>query len=175
MKLNNLFIFYGNIANAACDIIVNAANGTGYMGGKAALKGKAEGVAESLNVATGGSMENAAMRAARSFPRLSSLLLGTKKGSFFITESCGLKCREIFHAVTIRYPGGKSDIDTVRKLLYLLARYCRMERHKTIALPLLGCGTGQLNEKEVLKEIETVAKEFANLEFCLYTKGRGIL
>ena len=52
MSICNFCFTIADIAAAKADVIVNAANGWGYMGGEKARKGLLSGVAESLNYNT---------------------------------------------------------------------------------------------------------------------------
>ena len=170
--MNNLLVVIDDISNAECDIIVNASNGVGYMGGKASVKRRMKGVAESLNYVTGGKLEKVSLQTARRNSKISSWIYGINKGGFFVTDSCGLKCKKVFHAVTMRYPACRSDIKTIKKLLHSLAMWCREKQYKTVALPLLGCGNGNIDVVLVEIEIGKMACEFADLQFCLYVKNK---
>lgn len=168
MKNNNFKIIHDDISNAKCDIIVNASNGVGYMGGKMSVKCKMRGVAESLNYFTKGEIEKESLINARKFPRISSWVIGKQKGEFFVTEGHGLKCDKVFHAVTMRYPACRSDLKTVQQLLFNLAMWCSENHYKTVALPLLGCGNGNLDNNIVRNEIYKIAKEYSDITFYLY-------
>ena len=65
-----LKVIYGEIAEADTDVIVNAANGCGWMGGKRCRNELRRGVAEHLNFYTKGALEEEAVRAARRSPRI---------------------------------------------------------------------------------------------------------
>ena len=54
---NNISFVTGDIVKADVDIVVNAANGVGYLGGILARKWKMSGVAQSINYATKGAVE----------------------------------------------------------------------------------------------------------------------
>ena len=47
----------GNIAETSCSVMVNAANGVGYMGGKRCAKMLCRGVSETMQFATHGLIE----------------------------------------------------------------------------------------------------------------------
>lgn len=152
-------IINGDIANAHSDIIVNASNGCGYMGGKRCKSGLHRGIAESLNFHTNGSIEKESLLAARRFPKISAWLFGTQPGKYFITAPCGLHCKKVFHAVTMRYPGSSANLQHVDELLNHLYRFMRNNGYWSVALPLLGTGTGGLNHADV---INMVIKYFDN-------------
>ena len=46
----SLEIVYGDICETDCDVLVNASNGIGYMGGKAGIRKRLPGVAESAGL-----------------------------------------------------------------------------------------------------------------------------
>lgn len=51
-------------------------------------------------------------------------------------------------------PGQTSNIDVVKLCLINLLHYCEMNNIETVALPLLGAGTGKVNKHEVLNLYE---------------------
>lgn len=171
---NNVFIVNADIATASADIIVNAANGWGYMGGKSARSRAMKGVAERLCFVTGGEMEAYCLKKARRFPHIPSFILGQKKGTFFLSPCFGLDCIEVFHAVTMNAPGSRSDIKTVDTLVKSLFDYCCYKDFYTIAMPLLGTGTGQLNRNDVYDIIVNRAAAFPDLQVFVYTMESGV-
>lgn len=98
-----------NITSATADLIVNAANGWGYMGGEKARQGLLNGVAESLNRATNGEMEKYCLKNSRKFEHLSSAIFGTKAGKIYTSPAFGLNCKKVIHAVTMNAPASKSN------------------------------------------------------------------
>ena len=90
----------GEIAQAQADIIVNAANGCGWMGGKRCQSELHQGVSEHINYYTKGAVEKEALISARKYPHISSWICGYKAGDFFTTSSGGLTCKQIIHAVS---------------------------------------------------------------------------
>lgn len=142
-----------DIAEADADIIVNAANGCGYMGGKWAQKELRRGVAEHLNYYTKGALEKEAMKRARKYSRISSWLCGRQAGEVFPTGSHGLNCDTVLHAVTMRYPSGKSSLASVEKAIKTVFQIADEMNYHTIAMPPLGCGNGRLDKEDVLSII----------------------
>lgn len=162
-------IVKGDIADANADIIVNASNGCGYMGGKRCKLKLHRGIAESLNYHTHGDMEKESLQAARRFTKLPSWLFGTPPGRYFITGPHGLHCKKVFHAVTMRYPGSSAKLQHIDTLLNYLYRFMRMNGYWSVALPLLGAGTGGLDRVDV---INVITKHFDNrvgLSVLLYS------
>ncbi len=170
---NNVFIVNADIATASANIIVNAANGWGYMGGRIARRRSVSGVAERLCFVTGGEMESYCLKKARRFPHIPSFILGMKKGTFFLSPSFGLDCIEVFHAVTMNAPGSRSDIKTVDTLVKSLLDYCCYKDFYTIAMPLLGTGVGRLNRNGVYDIIVNRAAAFPHLRVYIYTMKNG--
>lgn len=170
MKENsNVLLFNADISKAEADVIVNAANGWGYMGGKKARDGLLQGVSESLNRSTDGKMETYCTKKARRFTHIPSCIFGKSKGEIFISPSFGLKCKEVVHAVTMRTPAGRSSERTVIILLNSIFKYCRDAGYRTVAMPLLGAGTGGLEKFKVLYITKQVAMLFPELSVCIYT------
>lgn len=167
--MDNVIVSFNNIAEAKCDVIVNASNGVGYMGGSSSVKKRKKGVAENLNYATKGLLEKESLHNARRNKHISSWIYGRKKGDYFITDNCGLKCNKVFHAVTMRFPACRSDLHTVSLLLLKLANWCIVNNYRTIALPYLGCGNGNVSVELVNKEIHKVSDNFKELIFTIFT------
>lgn len=167
----SIVILKKNITSATADIIVNAANGWGYMGGEKAKKGLLKGVSESLNYATNGEMEKYCLENARKFKHIPSFIAGTKAGKIFISPNFGLNCIEVIHAVTMNTPAGRSSIRIITDLIYSIFEYCSITGFSIVAMPLLGTGTGRLDKENVYEVISTSAMLFPNLSIKIYTGG----
>lgn len=170
----NVTIIEKNITSASADVIVNAANGWGYMGGEKARQGLLKGIAESLNYATNGEMEKYCLEKARKLKHIPSFIFGVNAGNFFTSPSFGLNCKEVIHAVTMNAPASRSSIRTVTILVNSIFRYCSESGHHTIAMPLLGTGTGRLNKEEIYDVISKTAMIFPDLSIDIYTGGKNI-
>lgn len=167
---NNVFVINEDIVTANADVIVNAANGWGYMGGKNARNGTLDGISESLCYATNGEMETFCLVKARRFAHIPSFIFGKKKGDIFSSPSFGLNCSEVIHAVTVNSPGSRSDVDTIYFLVHRILNYCIYKGFHKIAMPLLGAGTGGLNKDDVHYIITERASIFPELLIYVYTK-----
>ena len=165
----NISYLTGNIADAKADVIVNAANGVGYLGGKKAIRGELNGVSESLNQKTNGALERVSLFAARKNPHISSWFYGYNPGEYFVTDACGLSCKKVFHAVTMRFPGMPSKEKYIHMLLSALFIYCIDNNYHSVAIPLLGCGTGGLDKQRVKNMILKKAENYKKyIEVQLY-------
>ena len=158
-----LQIVQGDITRVPCDAIVNASNGIGFMGGKAGMKRRLAGVAESIHYATQGQVEAAAKAVCRAHHPF-----GFGPGQVFVTPAFHLNCHYILHAVTMRFPGTRSSLKTVKKLLPKILDQARSLGITGIALPLLGAGTGHVSEKRLLALYHQVFDSVEDLDICVY-------
>ncbi|MCO5386982.1 MAG: macro domain-containing protein [Desulfosporosinus sp.] len=143
-------IIKGDITEIEADIIVNASNGIGYMGGFLGRYIKLKGVAEAIHYKTSGKIEIEAKKVCRTSQIAGKKRRGIKAGDIFVTGAANLNAKYIIHAVTMWFPGTKSNIKVVEALLPKICEKSRELGVKTIALPLLGTGTGKVNQKDVL-------------------------
>lgn len=163
-------IAYGDIALANADVIVNASNGCGYMGGKRCRKQLRRGVAESLNYHTNGKIEDESLRKARRFRKIPAWLFGVRAGGCFVTASHGLDCKCVFHAVTMRQPGSRANIKHIIEVLGHLHDFMTEHGYQNVAMPLLGSGTGGLSSDEVMQMIIEWAQNHSEYEIQLFVK-----
>ncbi|MGN0592677.1 MAG: macro domain-containing protein [Ruminococcus sp.] len=152
-------LYYSDIAFAEADIIVNAANGCGWMSNCHGWNTLHRSVSESLNDYTEGKIEKESRLRARKNLKISAWLYGTKPGDIFVTGSCGLKCKEIIHAVTMRYPGSKSKYESIPAVIEKIFAYCHENSYKSIAIPTLGCEAGGLRIMDVIRLIDNCARQ----------------
>lgn len=153
-----------DIALSNAQIVVNAANGFGFMGGKRCIKELHSGVAESIQYVSKGTVE----RLSKSLCRHHSLL-GFPPGSVFLTEAPNMNTLFIIHAVTMRTPGSKTKFETIEKLVPEIIKYAENLHLETAAIPLLGTGTGGLPEMEVFDYLKSHLAD-SSVEFWIYTK-----
>ena len=142
----SLHIIYDDICTSDCDIIVNAANGIGFMGGILGWFVKFSGVSENLNYLTKGKVEREATAKC-----LKHYLIGYMPGSVYVTNGYNLKCKYIFHAVTMWFPGTFSTKGTIKKLIPKILDKAKEYNVSSIAIPLLGTGVGHLKAEDVME------------------------
>lgn len=145
----------GDISSVSCEVLVNASNGRGYMGGRVCASRLRKGVAESLQFATNGLIEIEAKATVRSFGFF-PWVFGLSAGSFFVTSSCGLPCFCVFHAVTMRNPASRSSVKVVRNCLLSLRDFCMDKGFYEVALPMLGCGNGNVAKEDFLSLVDEI-------------------
>lgn len=167
-KSRGLTVVCKDIAFASADVIVNAGNGTGFMGGKQSVKTLCKGVAEGLNYYSKGIAEKRAKEAKKAIRRFFALPVG----SIFCTEPCGFSCINIIHAVTMRHAGGHATYKGVCKCIENVYKHCEEMQYKSVAFPLLGCGTGGLNAEKVQKMITDEARQHPDIESFLYVYSK---
>ena len=167
---SNIREVFDEIALADFDVIVNAANGCGWMGGNRCCTEIHNGVAEHINYFTKGTVEKEALKTARKYSHIPSWICGYKGGDFFTTSSYGLKCKKIIHAVTMRYPGSRSKIKYIKSLIPKIFDYCSNHDYKSIAIPCLGCGTGGLSSDLVTDIIKNEARRYSEITTFIYQK-----
>ena len=154
-------IYNTDITTLKVDAIVNASNGIGYMGGFLSRNFKCNGLAERINYKTNGQVERECHIACKKHKLVPRWLSGYNSGEVFSTTAYNLPCRHIIHAVTMKYPGIRSNIKTIQCLCPNIIEKARYLNCKTIAIPMLGTGIGKLKQEEVLCIFET---EFASIE-----------
>lgn len=132
----------GTIPYVKGDLLVNAANGRGWMGGLLGRFVKLNGVAESIHYAD------------LSIEKTTKVLFRRNKarsGDVIHTSAGRLEyINGILHAVTMNWPGQKSSLNTVERCLENIVAYCNENDIKTAVIPLLGTGTGRLEKNAVL-------------------------
>ena len=161
-----LHVVYEDICNSECDIIVNASNGIGFMGGFLGRYIKFPGVAENINYATRGRVENEAM-----IKCLKHYLIGYMPGSIYVTKGYNLKCKYVFHAVTMWFPGTFSSMHTVKKLLPEIIDKARDMQLTSIAIPLLGTGVGSLKPEKVMELYRDFFDNIDGIEVYVFIKN----
>ncbi len=152
-----------NIALAKAEGIVNAANGFGYMGGERCINEQHKGVAESLQYASHGEIEKLSREECKNHG-----LFGYPKGSVFITNAPLLDALCIIHAVTMKTPGSKASFRTIKKLVPEIIKVAEYLHFKTVAVPLLGTGTGGLPHKLVYDYLTDCLAD-SQVKFWVYT------
>ena len=159
----SLHIVNGDICEAEQDVIVNAANGIGFMGGILGWYIKFSGVSENINYVTKGKVEREAWAKC-----LKHYLLGYMPGNVYITRGYELKCKYIFHAVTMWLPGTFSTMKSIKKLLPKIITNSRALGLKSIAMPMLGTGVGHLKPNEIMDVYKEYFEKIEDLEVYVY-------
>lgn len=156
-------VVYGDICDTTCEAIVNASNGIGYMGGKTGVRKRLAGVAESIHYLSGGRIEEDAKKICKGHSPF-----GFAPGNVFVTDASGLQCRYIIHAVTMRLPGSRSSIAIVESLMPKILEQARNLGIKSLAIPLLGTGTGHVNENRVMQLYRDTFEAVDDLDVVVY-------
>lgn len=132
------------------DAIVNAANGIGVMGA-----GIAGAIARSGGQLCRESALDVVAKNGKPF----------QVGEVYISDAGLLKRRgvkQIYHAVTMQYPGGRTSIDTIAPLLRNVFDTAIKHGLKSIAFGGIGCGIGGLDKKLVASRMAMVAESYSN-------------
>jgi O-acetyl-ADP-ribose deacetylase (regulator of RNase III) len=135
----------GDIVSTKADLLINASNGKGWMGGFLGRLIKLKGVAQSIHYCDPSIEVRAKIEAKK---------LKVKSGDIFLTETGKLNFPEgILHAVTMDKPGQKSNLQIVARCLNNILKFCSNNNIKTAVLPILGAGTGKLEEKRCYRAL----------------------
>ena len=161
-------IIFDDILNIDVDVIVNASNGIGFMGGFLGKYFKFSGLAEYLHYKSFGKIEKEAKKECKinkNLPRFPFNHL--KKGDIFITNSYLSNCDKVYHAITMTYPGTKSSLKIIDVLCDKILELCEKENIKSIAIPLLGCGVGGLKEDDILNLYRRKFEDFKKTQIII--------
>lgn len=150
-----------DIEKVEADVIVNASNGIGYMGGFLGRWIKLKGVAESIHY-----LDSNIEVAAKKLCRTRKI----REGDVFLTEAGKLKCKYIFHAVTMEKPGRDSSLEIVEKCIKKVLSLAEDYQFKTIAIPYLGCGTGRVDKRKVRELYEYHLQNHPSITFLIVDK-----
>jgi O-acetyl-ADP-ribose deacetylase (regulator of RNase III) len=140
------------------DVLVNAANGLGPMGG---------GVAGALRRAGGKEIEDEAIAVCRQ--------QDPQPGQVYVTGAGKLAARYVFHAVTMKRPAEASSPAIVEKCLYSLLAKAREYGVHTLAMPALATGVGGVPQQAVAEVFARVLKPVTDLEICVVDANRGFI
>nr|AKO69684.1 appr-1-p processing domain-containing protein [Aeromonas sp. Ne-1] len=133
----------GNIIEVQTELLINASNGKGWMGGVLGRFILLNGVAESIHYRDH-TIERLAKKTVRD--------MKVKCGDVFHTHSGKLNFpKGILHAVTMLKPGQKSNLSIIETCLDNILKFCKDNNINSVAIPLLGTGTGRVKESKVLK------------------------
>lgn len=129
------------------DVIVNAANGIGVLGA---------GVAGAL-AASGG---DALRQAARDYCKEHGPI---KAGLCYNTDAGLLKRRgvkEIYHAVTMEFPGQTSSIEVITSALRAVLTMAVINGVQSIAIPGLGTGIGGIDKTTAAQRMAVIIEPY---------------
>jgi len=139
-----------NVLDIEAELLINAANGKGWMGGVIGRFVRLKGVAESIHYVDP-SIERLAKKEAKR--------LQVKCGDVFLTDSGKLGFpKGILHAVTMDRPGQISNLNIIESCLKNILKFCSEKNINTVAIPLLGTGTGKLQKFDVLDLYQDMLK-----------------
>lgn len=83
-------------------------------------------------------------------------------GDCFSTNSYKMRrigVKKIYHALVTEYPGGLPTLNSVNKSIRSVFRQAAIDKPKSIAIPALGTGSGQLDKVAIAGITVTIAKE----------------
>lgn len=154
---------YGNAINIEAELLVNASNSKGWMGGLMGRFIPLKGVAESIHYADP-SIERLAKKQARK--------LKVNCGDVFLTSSGKLKFpKGILHAVTVKKPGQTSELSIIKKCIVNILKYCEENSVKSVSLPILGTGTGRVSTQDVLNLYNEMLQTHKTLFYIVHFNG----
>lgn len=133
----------GSILEVHADIIVNAANSQGWMGG---------GVAGAIKRSAGAEVEEEAVAKAP-----------IPVGEAVITSGGKTNFKGIIHAPTMEQPAMSIPAENVSKATLAALDLADREGYESIAIPGMGTGVGGVSRKEAARRMVEVAKRFAPL------------
>lgn len=125
----------GDLTQFEAEVLVNAANGQGHMGG---------GVAGALRRRGGPEIEAEAIQVCRE--------TNPQTGQVYLTGAGKLPARFIYHAVTMQHPAERSSIEIVEQCLHSILLRAREQGITTIGIPALGTGVGRVPKTQVVEK-----------------------
>jgi len=135
-----IIIEKGDLTQVKCDVIVNPANSSGYMGG---------GVAGAIKRVGGAIIEKQAI-----------LQAPISVGNAVITIAGNLPCNFVIHAPTMEKPAMHIGLENVKRATYAALKIASEKRLKSIAIPGMGTGVGGVDKKAAAKAMMSIVKDF---------------
>jgi O-acetyl-ADP-ribose deacetylase (regulator of RNase III) len=132
------------------DGICSAANGVGPMG---------RGIAGAIRKAGGDEIQTDAFRVCCE--------VNPQEGSAYFTTAGGLKARgikHIVHAVTMKKPGGYTNINIVRNAFLAAIKLAECIGIRRLGCTALGTGVGGLDVTAVANVMSTVAEDYSMID-----------
>tara|TARA_Y100000034_G_scaffold135687_1_gene208624 strand:+ start:1005 stop:1520 length:516 start_codon:yes stop_codon:yes gene_type:complete len=140
-----------NITKPKTDALVSPANGVGVMGA---------GAAGAIADAGGQNFRREAK------DKVDAHGKPLEPGECYSTEPHRLKRRgvkRVYHAVTMKYPGGFTSLDIVDKVMHTVLNQAIEDKMESIAFPGLGTGIGGLEASSVARIMMGIAKNYTHL------------
>jgi len=141
-------VIYGDITKLRdIDIVVSAANGIGVAGA-----GVAGAIARSMG--------DKAAKEVREYCKTNGPF---KAGTSYRTDAGLLKrigVKEIYHAVTMNYPGTPTSVEIVESALRSVMIEAILAGAKSIAIPGLGTGIGGLDKTQVAQRMAGILRSY---------------
>lgn len=131
----------GSILEVDADLIVNAANSQGWMGG---------GVAGAIKRAGGAEIEREAVEKAP-----------IPVGEAILTSGGRTRFKGVIHAPTMEHPGVRIPAENVSKATLAALRRADEEDFEVLAIPGMGTGVGGVSPEEAGRRMMEVVKGFA--------------
>jgi O-acetyl-ADP-ribose deacetylase (regulator of RNase III) len=138
--------------------ICNAANGIGPMGA---------GVAGAIKRAGGDEIQREAFQVCGKG--------NVNTGDLYVTTAGKLPYNNILHLVTMKQPGGRTCLKTVRSCLNNLIIFCNQMDVSKVALPALGTGVGGLNYTDVADIYINELRDISNIEFHIVDINKSFI
>jgi O-acetyl-ADP-ribose deacetylase (regulator of RNase III) len=142
-----LKVVKGDITALEADVIVNAANGIGPMGG---------GVAAAIRRAGGKEIEEEAIEVCKKED--------PAEGDVYVTGAGKLKFKYVFHAVTMKQPAQPSSVEIVEKCLYSLLGKAKEMKVRSMVLPALATGVGDVPKDQVARVYASILGKVDDIE-----------
>jgi len=144
-----IFCQVADITDIKVDSIVNASNALGIMGA---------GVAGAISRAGGPEVQSEARQVCKKRDIEAGMCFGTTPGEL---SQKGIK--KVYHAVTMKLPGGQTGLDIVRKAMDAVLHMAITQKMKSIAFPGLGTGIGGLDKITVAALMVRVARNYMDV------------
>jgi len=91
---------------------------------------------------------------------------GYREGECFVSTPGDLAKRgikRVYHAVTMEYPGGPTDLNTVSQAMRSTLKRAVADGTHSIAFPGLGTGVGCLDKRAVADRMVQIAREYSDM------------
>lgn len=148
----------GDLTQFEAEVLVNAANGLGYMGG---------GVAGALRRRGGTEIEDEAVRVCSE--------TDPQTGQVYVTGAGKLPARFIYHAVTMKHPAERSSPEIVAQCLHAVLEKAREQKVTSIGIPALGTGVGRVPKPQVVEKYLEVLGPVTDIDITVLDIDREFI